>query len=88
MLTVELLEDRDEEGERLAAARLGGTEYVMAFEGEGNGAGLNVGQDLEMGGPQAGCCGGRERKMSEVLNFSGFRVLEMSQSPSISLPLS
>ncbi|KAJ0161195.1 hypothetical protein CTA2_6617, partial [Colletotrichum tanaceti] len=46
---VELLEDGDDEGERLSAAGLGGAEDVGALEGEGHGARLDVGEGLERG---------------------------------------
>jgi len=51
---VELFEDGYEEGEGLAAAGLGGSEDVEALEGEGDGAGLDLGEGLEVGGIEAG----------------------------------
>lgn len=77
MFTVEFLENGDKERQRLAAARLGGSEYVLAFQGEGDGAGLDVGQDFKMGGPQTGGSRGGEWEMGEVLDLSGFRVLDI-----------
>ncbi|KAL3295314.1 ATP-dependent RNA helicase dbp4 [Colletotrichum asianum] len=54
---VELLENGDDEGEGLAGAGLCGAEDVVTLEGEGHGAGLDVGEGLEVGFLEA--CGGR-----------------------------
>lgn len=72
---VELFEDGDEEGECLAAARLSGAEDVVALEGEGDGGALDIGQDFEVGGAQAGCGGVAEGEVGEVLDVGGLGVL-------------
>ncbi|KAF3803857.1 ATP-dependent RNA helicase DBP4 [Colletotrichum gloeosporioides] len=54
---VELLENGYNEGEGLAGAGLCGAKDVVALEGEGHGAGLYVGEGLEVGFLEA--CGGR-----------------------------
>ena len=53
LCAVELFEDGDQEGEGLSTARLGGSEDIVALEGEGNGLGLDIGQDLEVRGLEA-----------------------------------
>jgi hypothetical protein len=50
---VKLFEDGNQESEGLSAARLGGSEDVVALEGEGNGLSLDVGQNLEVRGLEA-----------------------------------
>jgi hypothetical protein len=51
------LEHRHQEGERLAGARLGRAEDVAALEGEGDRAGLDVGQGGEVRAAEAGSGG-------------------------------
>jgi hypothetical protein len=74
---VELFEDGDEEGEGLAAACPGGAEDVLALQGEGDRCSLDIGQDLEVGGAQAG--GGRfaEGEVGELLDVGRLGVLEV-----------
>lgn len=47
---VQLLEHGNQKGQCLAAASLGGAENIIVLEGEGDAAGLNVGEGLEMRG--------------------------------------
>jgi hypothetical protein len=74
---VELFEDGDEEGERLSAACPGSTEDVFALQGEGDRCSLDIGQDLEVRGAQAG--GGRfaEGEVGELLDVGRLGVLEV-----------
>lgn len=71
---VEAFQNGDEEGERLSAARLGGTEDVEALEGEGRRARLDLGEGVEVGGVQAG--GGRFGE-GELGELRGRRRLEV-----------
>lgn len=54
---IQLFEDGYEEGEGLAASSLGGCKEIMAFQSQRYGSGLDVGEDFEMGGFDAGGCG-------------------------------
>ncbi|GJD00511.1 hypothetical protein ColKHC_09336 [Colletotrichum higginsianum] len=67
---VQLLEDGDDEGERLSAAGLGGAEDVGALEGEGHGARLDVGEGLEVGFVQAGLGRFAEGEVGEGFVFA------------------
>lgn len=72
---VELLEHGDEEGEGLAGAGLRGGEEVVAFQGEGDGACLNVSEGLEVGGAKAGGGGVAEGEVGKVCGWGGFGIL-------------
>lgn len=74
-LAIELFKDRDKEGKGLAAACLGCAEDVAAFQCQRNGAGLDVGEDFEMGGSQAGGGGGGEREVGKILDLGRLWIL-------------
>jgi len=65
LCAVERLENGDEEGECFAAACLRCAENVFPLQGKWDGGSLNIGEDFEVGGAQAG--GGRfaEGKIGE-----------------------
>ncbi len=72
---VELLENGDEESERLSATSLGGTEDVVALKGEGNRGSLDIGEGLEVGGAKAGGGGLAEGKVGELFDVGRLGVL-------------
>ncbi len=72
---VQLFENGDEESERLAAAGLGGAEDVVALEGEGDRGSLDIGQDFEVGGAQAGGGGFAEGEVGELVDVGRLGVL-------------
>ena len=72
---VQLLEQGNQEGQRLAAARLGGAENVLVLQGERDGARLDVGKGLEVRGREALVGGAGEGELGKVFDF-GFGVLK------------
>jgi len=71
----ELLEDGDQESERLSAAGLRGTEDIFSLEGERDRGALNVGEDFEVGCAEAFRCGLAEGEVAKILEVGRFGVL-------------
>lgn len=74
LLAIQVLEDRDDEGESLSGSGFGSTEDIGAMKGERNGACLDRGESGEMTGFEAFLGRQRERKIRER-SVAAFRIL-------------
>lgn len=74
LLAIQVLENRDDEGESFSGTCFGGTKDVGAMEGERDGACLDGGEGSEMAGFEAFLGRQREREIRER-SVAAFRIL-------------